>query len=229
MKKNLLIFTIFLVLTPIAIAEEAPKYNFGTTAASSTILIEPGENLKVPAINFFNIYGNRITHVTLGLTDFPSGWDVKIEPELHEVQVNISGTIVTSNENLYVSPSKAIAEKPAVPEEGMEYIILGGIEGYVPAKVAYLNITAPKSVPIGGTYTVSVRAVGSWYGQAANLALSQERAFPFKIQTVTHTFTEEVVQPENNTEETDYSTYVVVALIVVVAIAGGIYASRKKK
>jgi hypothetical protein len=228
MKINLVILIIFLVLTPIAIAEEAPKYNFGTTAASSTILIEPGENLKVPAINFFNLYGNRITHVSLSLTDSPKGWDVKIEPELHEVQVNISGTIVTSSENLYVSPSNAVAEKPAVPDEDTAYITIGGIEGYVPAKVAYLNITAPPGVPLGGSYTISMRAVGSWYGQAANLALSQERSFQFKVQTVTHTFSEEIVKPGEIEKKPDYSMYII-ALIVVIAIAGGFYAGRKKK
>jgi hypothetical protein len=228
MKINIVILTIFLVLTPIAVAEEAPKYNFGTTAASSTILIEPGENLKVPAVNFFNIYGNRITHVAMTLTDSPKGWDVNIEPELHEVQVNISGTIVTSTENLYVSPSSAVAEKPAVPEEGVNYITLGGIEGYVPAKVAYLNITVPPDVPIGGSYTISIRAVGNWYGQAANLALSQERSFQFKVQTVTHTFSEEIVKPGEIEKKPDYSMYII-ALIVVIAIAGGFYAGKRKK
>lgn len=225
---NLVLILFFLVLIPIAVAEEAPKYNFGTTAASSTILIEPGENLKVPAINFFNIYGNRITHVSMTLTDSPKGWDVKIEPELHEVQVNISGTIVTSTENLYVSPSTAVAEKPDVPEEGVTYITLGGIEGYVPAKVAYLNITAPPGIPIGGSYTISIRAIGNWYGQAANLALSQERSFQFKVQTVTHTFSEEIVKPGEIEKKPDYSMYII-ALIVVIALAGGFYAGKRKK
>lgn len=225
--KVAILFCIFLIYIPLVLAEEAPKYNFGTTAASGTILIEPGQTTKVPAINFFNIYGNRITHVTLTLIDSPKGWNVKIEPGLHEVQVNISGTIVTSTENLYVSPSQAIAEIPAISDEGTQYIHIGGIEGNVPAKTAYLNITVPPGTPLGGSYRISVKAVGSWYGQAANVALNQERSFDFEVKTVTHSFSEEVVQPVK-IEKTDYTMYIVVVVMFVVAI-GGYYAGKRQK
>lgn len=228
MMKVALFFSIFLMFTPLVLAEEAPKYNFGTTAAAGTILMEPGQTMKVPAINFFNIYGNRITHVTLTLVNSPKGWNVKIEPELHEVQVNISGTIVTSTENLYVSPSQAIAEIPAIPVEGTEYIRMGGIEGYVPTKVAYLNITVPPGTPLGGSYKISIKAIGSWYGQTANVALSQERSFDFEVKTSAHSFSEEVVVQKEKTEKTDYTMYIVVVVMLVVAI-GGYYAGKRKK
>lgn len=227
MKTSLFIF--FLILTPLALAEDAPKYNFGTTSAGGTILIQPGETLKVPAIYFFNIYGNRITHVNLELSNTINGWDVKIEPERHNVQVNISGTIVNSTENLYVEPSQPVKDVPIKLPEGVQYITIGGIEGNVPAKVAYLNITVPADVPIGGTYSITVRAVGSWFGQAANLALSQERSFDFKVQTVTHEFTEEVVQTKTaENKESNYLIYVAIIVIILVAI-GSYYAGRKKK
>lgn len=108
---------------------------------------------------------------------------------MHEVQVNISGTIATANENLYVVPSQPVKDVPETVPDGSTYINLGGVEGNIPVKIAYLNITVPEDVPIGGTYPVSVRAVGSWFGQAATLAFSQERSFDFKVQTVTHEFT----------------------------------------
>lgn len=228
MMKAAIFFSIFLMFTPLVLAEDAPKYNFGTTAAAGTISMEPGQTMKAPAINFFNIYGNRITHVTLTLVEIPKGWNVKIEPELHEVQVNISGTIVTSTENLYASPSQAIAEIPAIPVEGSEYIRMGGIEGYVPAKVAYLNITVPPGTPLGGSYRISVKAIGSWYGQTANVALSQERTFNFDVKTVTHSFSEEVVVQKEKTENTDYTMYIAVVVMLVVAI-GGYYAGKRKK
>lgn len=227
MMKGAIFVYIFLIFTPLVLAEEAPKYNFGTTEGTKIILLEPGQNMKVPAIYFFNLYGNRITHVSLTLTDFPKSWNVKIEPELHEVQVNISGTIVTSTESLYVSPTQAIAEIPEIPAEGTQYITLSGIEGHVPAKVAYLNITVPPGTPLGGSYRISVSAVGSWFGQAANIALSQERTFDFEVRTVTHSFSEEVVQPVK-IEKTDYTMYIVVVVMLVVAI-GGYYAGKRKK
>jgi hypothetical protein len=229
MRKTIL-FTIFFILAPIAVAEEAPRYNLATTQVNPTIIIQPGETLRVPAIYFFNIYGNRITHVSLSLTDFPKGWNVKLEPEMHEIQVNISGTIVTANENLYVLPSQPVKEVPAVVPEGMAYLTLGGVEGNVPAEVAYLNITVPQDTPLGTTYSISVKAVGSWYGQAATLAFSQERSFDFKVQTIAHNFTEEIVQPKPEEKKDSKSLiYAAIILLAVAAIGVGFYAGRKKK
>jgi hypothetical protein len=229
MRKTIL-FTIFFILTPIAVAEDAPKYNFATTQANPTIIIQPGETLRVPAIYFFNIYGNRITHVSLSLTDFPKGWNVKLEPEMHEVQVNISGTIVTANENLYVSPSQPVKEVPAVVPEGMTYLTFGGVEGNVPAEVAYLNITSPADTPLGSTYSISVKAVGSWYGQAATLAFSQERSFDFKVQTEAHKFTEEIVQPKpEDRKDSNSLIYIGIVVLALAAVGIGFYAGRKKK
>lgn len=228
MAKTTTLFIVFLFFTPLALAEDAPKYNFGTTAAGGMIFIQPGETLKVPAIYFFNIYGNRITHVSLELTSTIKGWDVRIEPELNNVQVNISGTIVNASENLYVVPSQPEKNIPSTLPEGVQYITLGGIEGNIPTKVAYLNITAPPDTPIGGTYTISVKAIGRWFGQAANLALSQERSFDFKVQTVTHNFTEEVVQTKAEENKDSNLLYIAIAVIVLAAIGIGYYAGRKK-
>jgi hypothetical protein len=224
MRKTIL-FTIFFILAPIAVAEEAPKYNFATTQVNPTITIQPGETLRVPAIYFFNIYGNRITHVSLSLTSFPKGWNVNLEPEMHEIQVNISGTIVTANENLYVPPSQPVKEVPAVVPEGMVYLTLGGVEGNVPAEVAYLNITAPPDTPLGSTYSISVKAVGSWFGQAATLAFSQERSFDFKVQTEAHKFTEEIIQPTPEATKKAPNS----VLLALAALGVGFYVRRNKK
>ncbi len=228
MRKTIL-FTIFFILAPIAVAEEAPKYNFATTEATPNIIIQPGETLRVPAIYFFNIYGNRITHVSLSITGSPEGWNVKLEPEMHETQVNISGTIVTQNENLYVPPSQPVKDVPAVVPEGMTYLTLGGVDGNVPARIAYLNITVPANTPLGGTYTISVKAVGSWFGQAGTLAFSQERSFDFKVQTAAHNFTEEEVQPPEEKQDSNSLVYIGIIVLALAAVGIGFYAGRKKK
>ena len=228
---KIILFTIFFILTPLALAEEAPTYNFGTTQAGGAILIQPGETLKVPAIYFFNIYGNRITHVSLYMTGAPKGWDVKLEPEMHEIQVNISGTIVTANENLYVPPSQPVKEVPAIIPEGMTYMTFGSVEGNVPAQIAYLNITVPPDTPLGGTYSISVKALGNWFGPAATVAFQQERSFTFTVQTVTHSFTEEIVQPtpEKGTGVPAYVAYIVIIILALAALGAGYYVGKKKK
>lgn len=232
--RRIILFTIFFIFfAPLALAEEEAKYNFATTTATGTILIQPGETMKVPAIYFYNIFGNRITHVSLYLTNSPEGWDVKIEPKIQIRQVNISGTFTPVEENLYVAPSQPVKEVPDTLLEGTGYITLGGVEGNIPVKIAYLNITVPSNVPIGGTYPVSVKAVGRWFGQAATLAFSQERSFDFKVQTVTHTFTEEIVTPtpeENSSGNlTNALTILALLLLVFIAILVGFYAGRKNK
>ena len=226
----IVIFFVLFLVTPFAHAEEPPKYNFATTTASSTIFIEPGETLKVPAVYFYNIYGNRITHVSLYLKDYPPGWKVKFEPEMHEIQVNISGTITTTSENLYVMPSQPVKDVPDQVPENMVYTKLGGIEGNILANVAYLNITVPPDTPLGGAYKISARAVGSWFGQAATLAFSQERSFDFTVSTITHKFSEEIVVPTKEAEnkETDYLFYLV-AFIALAALVLGFYVGRKQK
>ncbi len=231
MSKTILLL-IFFILTPIALADDAPKYNFATTQANPTISIQPGDTISVPAIYFFNIYGNRITHVSLSLTSAPNGWNVKLEPEMHQIQVNISGTIVNASENLYVAPSQPVKEVPSPVPEGMAYLTLGGVDGNVPAKIAYLNITVPADTPLGGTYTISVKAVGSWFGQAGTLAFSQERSFDFKVQTVTHSFTEEEVQstPEEKKDSNSNSLiYIGIGVLALAGVGAGFYAGRKKK
>lgn len=226
--KGLIFLTVFFILIPIAVAEDAPKYNFASTTAAGTIQIEPGETLKVPAIYFFNIYGNRITHVTLSLASAPDNLKVRIEPIIHEIQSNISGTIVTSNENLYVSPSQPVKEVPTVIPEGMTYITLSGVEGNIPVKIAYLNITAPKETPLGSKYPVSIKAVGSWFGQSATLAFSQERSFDFTVEIITHQFTEEIIPPKED-KEPSYLIYLIIVLIALFSIGVGFYAGKKKK
>jgi len=68
---------------------------------------------------------------------------------------------VTSNENLYVSPSNAVAETPSVPVEGLQYITIGGIEGFVPQSCLSKYYCAP-GCSFGKLIHISIRAVGSW-------------------------------------------------------------------
>ena len=104
------------------------------------------------------------------------------------------------------------------------------MEGNIPANIAYLNITVPPDTPLGATYSIGVRAVGSWFGQAATLAFSQERSFDFKVQTITRSFTEEIVQPTpEDKKESNYLIYIFVLLLAVIAMGVGFYAGRKKK
>ena len=59
--------------------------------------IAPGDEVTTK-LYFYNIHGNRITHISLELGEAPKNWDVSIEPALHETSVIVSGVATTVEE-----------------------------------------------------------------------------------------------------------------------------------
>ena len=110
---------------PIRAQEEAAKYNFASAQSDKELKIPPGQEGR-GKIYFYNIDGNRITHVTLEVSDAPPGWEVNIEPPLTQTQVRVSGMPVTVPENLYVEPSELLTEEPQTVPEGMVSIKVPG-------------------------------------------------------------------------------------------------------
>ncbi|MEJ2740818.1 MAG: hypothetical protein P8105_13515, partial [Dehalococcoidia bacterium] len=62
----LLVITVLLILAlPVSVlADDAAKYNFASAQGDKEIAVKPGSE-GTGAIYFYNIDGNRITHITL--------------------------------------------------------------------------------------------------------------------------------------------------------------------
>ncbi len=191
-KAAAILVLLILFLSPVYAQGEAPTYNFGTMQAEKAVNIEPGES-HTAKIYVYNIYGNRITHVRFSVVEAPEGWDIELEPELHTVTTNISGELVTVEENLFAEPTSTVAQPPDLIPEGMEYLQAGDVEGLIPSKVLKVIITPPKSAPLGGTHKITVNAKATWLGQGGMVVLSQDRNFDFTVRTMQEKFTEEIV------------------------------------
>jgi hypothetical protein len=195
-----------LVLASAALAQEPAKYNFASTQGSKEIKVSPGGGGN-GVIYFYNIDGNRITHVTLEVSQAPDGWPVEIQPPLAETQVEINGQVVNVTENLYVEPTEVLSEAVKDTPPGTVCISVPN-RGYALAKEADIIVTVPDTAKVGDTGAVTVSATARWLGQSGAAAVSQERDFDFTVQVVSGTtgFEEKVLgKTESNAGTTGSS------------------------
>ena len=185
MRKIIAVIAALTIVLALSSAAYAADYNFASAQASKTISVAPGhEGLGI--IYFYNISGDRITHVTLEVSQAPESWQVEIEPPPGDTRVEIGGNIVTVTENLYVEPSEVLVEKPNTSPEGTVYIPIPG-QGYALAKIATISIKVPASEVIGTQQEVVIGGVARWLGQTGAAAISQARDFTFTVNVVSET------------------------------------------
>jgi len=191
-------FLVFLLLSTILLGtvyaqDETPKYNFASMQADKAFTLAPGET-GITKLYFFNIAGNRNTHIALSTNDLPENWEVSFEPELHDSEVLISGVPVTFTENTFVVPSDAVDEIPRDIPEGIEYISTA--VGYVGAKSVEISIKVPLDADLGTVESIRVDAAASWAGQTGAAAISQGRSFDYTVTVASKEFTEETFVQE---------------------------------
>jgi hypothetical protein len=208
-KLYLFLLAVLLLLAlplPVQAEEEAAKYNFASAQGAKELNIPPGQE-GAGYIYFYNIDGNRITHITLEVSQAPSGWEVTIEPPLAETQVLVSGMPVTVVENLYVEPSELLTEEPQDIPEGMVSIKVPGW-GYALGKVAQVVVSVPESTPLGITGDVTIAGEAAWLGQGGSAAIKQARDFDFSVTVVSESteYTEEIIGQGEAPQETNEAT-----------------------
>jgi len=177
-----LVFTALMPMAHSALAEEPAKYNFASVQGAQEIVIIPGGE-GVGKMYFYNIEGNRITHIILEISQAPTEWQADIQPPLTDTQVEVNGQVVTVTENLYVEPSEASSEEFTSVPEGMVCIPVAQ-RGYALAKEARINVRVPESQEIGTTGEVIVSATAQWLGQGGAATFSQKRDFTFTVEIV---------------------------------------------
>ncbi|MBN1863088.1 MAG: hypothetical protein JW790_05540 [Dehalococcoidales bacterium] len=188
-----------------ASADEPAKYNFASAQGDKNLKVTPGGEVKGD-IYFYNIDGNRITHITLEVGQAPSGWEITIEPPLSETQVMVNSILVTVTENLYVEPGELLSEEPQTVPEGMISITVPG-RGYTLGKLAQVMVSVPESAALGTTGEITIAAEATWLGQTGAAAVKQARDFDFTVTVVSESaeFTEVIID-ENGVEDETVST-----------------------
>ena len=189
-------FSFFLVLIfligIVNAQEEDAKYNFGSAQGAKELTISPGSE-AVTKLFFYNIYGNRITHIILEVSDAPEDWDITIEPALHETSVVVSGIPTTVEENLFVQPGSDVQEsKPDDVPEGIEYI--SSPIGFVGAKPVLISIKVPEDAKLGTVAKITIDGVASWLGQTGTAAITQGRSFEYTVTVASSEFSEVILE-----------------------------------
>jgi len=223
MKKVIIIslFAIFLSIS-LVVAQEDAKYNFGSAQADKELKTNPGGEISTK-LYFYNIYGNRITHIKLEVSEYPENWIISLTPDAHDAEVDVSGVLTTINENLYVEVSEAVDEIPENVPEGIEYI--SSSVGSIGAKPVEIKIKVPSDEAYG-TYDLRIDASAFWLGQEGTAEIQQSRSFDYKIDLVSETFYE---KPIINDEELKESNETEKALETqgLVGITGGVIGARE--
>ena len=223
MKKVIIIslFAIFLSISLVAAQEDA-KYNFGSAQADKELKTNPGGEI-ITKLYFYNIYGNRITHIKLEVSEFPENWIITLTPEAHDADVDVSGILTTINENLYVEISEAVDEIPENVPEGIEYI--SSSVGYIGADPVEIKIKVPENEKYG-SYNLRIDASAFWLGQEGTAEIQQSRSFDYKIDLVSETFYEKPITTDEELKESN-ETYKAPETPGFVGITGGVIGARE--
>lgn len=201
-----------------------PMYDFGSMQQGKTFSAEPGETINLSLFFFVDKeYGNRITHVSLDVSEKPEGWDIQIIPPKHKELVNVSGILVESEENIYVEPREVLPQKPQVAEEGISYILSPSGKGYLQAKEVKIVVKVPPNAKLGQTYPLKISAEAFWFGSEGNIALRQSRTFRYEIKVVRKEFSEEIVKQKPPVEQEEKQTspqfdYYLIATVVIIIL-----------
>lgn len=240
--KRLCLFAVIalllLTLPLTAYADEAAQYNFASAQGSKELQVIPGGTCT-GYIYFYNIDGNRITHITLEVSESPEGWDVTIYPPVGETEVIVNEVPVTVTENLYVEPSELFTEEPADVPEGMVSLSIPG-RGYALGKAAEITVNVPESIAIGATGKITIAGEAAWLGQGGSAAIQQARDFDFTITVVSESteYTETIPGQDGDSNSDSGSTVfdlmkwlpaIIAAAIVVI---GAVYVTllvRKRR
>jgi len=179
--------------------EEEAKYNFGSAQGAKELTISPGGEATTKLF-FYNIYGNRITHIILEVADAPKDWEISIEPALHETSVIVSGVPTTVEENLFIQPPSDVSDSmPDDVPEGIEYI--SSPVGFVGAKPVLISIKIPEDAKLGTVAKISIDGVASWLGQTGTAAITQGRSFEYTVTVASSQFSETILEKAPEREE----------------------------
>ncbi|MHB1133139.1 MAG: hypothetical protein ACYC4L_12235 [Chloroflexota bacterium] len=166
-------------LFEIALAEETAHYTFASAQSVKVLAAAPGEETR-GTLYFYNVDGNRVTHVHLRVLGAPDGWEVSLNPPAAEAGYKVDGQAVSVVENLSVEPTELLANECRQVPQAKACIPVPG-RGFAVAHPANLVIKVPADAPLGQAVDLRVAAEASWLGQTGAAIVKQTRDFDFTI------------------------------------------------
>ncbi len=137
--------------------------SIGATPLGAGAEAKPGQEVVV-TWNFYNLYGDRITHITLSRISGPD-WDIRYDPPLHEEEYDISGIIINQTENLAMENNPVVLTIPENPPEGISYVKHPNKEGYIPVKQIKIYLKIPEDAELWKNYRFVFEAKGECFAE----------------------------------------------------------------
>ena len=144
------------------INEEASRYNFASIQSGSNLKVTAGSEINCQ-INFYNVDGNRTTHITLEVVGAPEGCVVEVDSE---VTAEVS--------ELTSEPARDL-------EEGVKSVVLGS-RGYTVAKIANITINVPEDTEDGAIEEIRITTKAEWNDQSGQVVICQTRDFHYSVE-----------------------------------------------
>lgn len=167
--------------------------SLGANPLSMEARAKPGQEV-VATWNFYNLYGDRTTHITVSKIQGPN-WDIKYEPALHEESYDVSGVIEKISENVGVEKSSVVLEIPINPPEGISYVKHPKQEGYIPVKPIKIYITIPDDAKLWQDYKFVFEAKGNCFTEPGAVIPALATQLELNVKTTTE-FYEKPVSEE---------------------------------
>lgn len=196
-------------------SQQEAVYNLASIQPDKHIEIESGGH-GTGLIYFYNVDGNRATHIKLEVSRSPKNWEVQIQPPAQETAIDTASGSLSVIENLCVEPSALQSEKIAGLSDGLECVAVPD-RGYAVAQVVYVTIRVSESAKAGDTGEVEITAEAMWLGQEGAASIRQTRNFVFGVELLPE-------EPDSNGEESREDSVAVnptekIALIVTLAFS----------
>jgi len=135
--------------------------SLGATPLGMGAKVQPGGVVEV-TWNFYNLYGDRTTHITITKTSGPD-WKITYNPKLHVAYYDISGVITNKTENLAIENMTTVLTIPANLPEGINYIKHPAQDGYIPVKSIKMYIEVPENAKLWQDYGFVFQAKGDCF------------------------------------------------------------------
>ena len=209
-------FLVFILFVGIVIADETPAYSLGTMQPNNNYRASPGDDL-VLKFYIFNAYGNRISHITLSVTNNPDNLEI-ILPPLQTRTWNISGILTPIEEHLYVEPMPIVETKPDNPAPGIEYLKSPNVSGFIPAKAVNFTVRIPADAELGSRHTFTITATAKWYGETGSAQVSQARPFAYNLIITSKNYSESIYEPGEGGGGFSLSNEMIFGIVIAVLV-----------
>jgi hypothetical protein len=147
---------------------DCARYSLASVQVSSGLTI--GNGITIGRLYFYNVDGNRTTHIDLETVAVPDGIEVEY----------------TTGSHWELTPADVHSEPVETVPEGMVNLALpaklgAGITGYCLAHVVAIDILVDEAAALVDGACLEILATASWPGQTGQVLVQQTRTFSFYL------------------------------------------------